>query len=92
MKNETDIPEKDLMRALQSLSMGKANQRVLSREAKNKDIEPNNVFVVNDSFTSKLYRVKIQTGTFVGTMPCASCVYHAHILLYADVDCSELQL
>jgi len=61
MKNETDIPEKDLVRALQSLSMGKANQRVLSRKAKNKDIEPNNVFVVNDSFTSKLYRVKIQT-------------------------------
>ena len=38
IKNETDIPEKDLVRALQSLSMGKTNQRVLSREAKSKDI------------------------------------------------------
>lgn len=61
IRNETDIPEKDLIRALQSLSMGKTNQRVLSREAKSKDMEPSNVFVVNDAFFSKLHRVKIQT-------------------------------
>jgi len=62
--DETDIPERDLMRAMQSLSMGKVGQRVLARTgdgSKSKDIEPSHVFIVNDSFTSKLHRVKIQT-------------------------------
>lgn len=62
--DETEIPERDLMRAMQSLSMGKVGQRVLARigdGAKSKEIEPNHVFTVNDSFTSKLHRVKIQT-------------------------------
>lgn len=58
---ETDIPAKDLVRALQSLSMGKAGQRLLLRAQKTKDIEPNNEFIVNDSFVSKFHRVKIQT-------------------------------
>lgn len=63
--SETAIPERDLKRALQSLALGKATQRVLRRVGlsgeKSKDIEPNDVFAVNDSFTSRLYRVKIQT-------------------------------
>ncbi|CAH0748975.1 unnamed protein product [Diatraea saccharalis] len=59
--NETDIPEKDLIRALQSLAMGKATQRVLIKHPKNKEIEPSHQFYVNDAFTSKLHRVKIQT-------------------------------
>lgn len=58
--SETDIPEKDLVRALQSLAMGKPTQRILVKSPKTKDIEPNHTFTVNDSFTSKLYRVKIQ--------------------------------
>lgn len=56
IQQETDIPEKDLIRALQSLSMGKAGQRLLVRAAKTKDIEPNNEFYVNDGFVSKYHR------------------------------------
>ncbi|PNF42189.1 Cullin-3 [Cryptotermes secundus] len=61
IQSETDIPERDLIRALQSLAMGKATQRILIKTPKTKDIEPNHIFFVNDSFTSKLHRVKIQT-------------------------------
>ncbi|KAF6215627.1 hypothetical protein GE061_010383 [Apolygus lucorum] len=61
LQNETDIPEKDLIRALQSLAMGKASQRVLIKQPKTKEIEAPHVFFVNDSFSSKLHRVKIQT-------------------------------
>ncbi|XP_011505614.1 PREDICTED: cullin-3 isoform X2 [Ceratosolen solmsi marchali] len=61
IQNETDIPERDLIRALQSLAMGKATQRVLLKYPRTKDIEPSHCFCVNDSFTSKLHRVKIQT-------------------------------
>lgn len=56
IQNETDIPEKDLIRALQSLSMGKAAQRLLMRSAKTKEIEPSNEFHVNDGFVSKYHR------------------------------------
>lgn len=56
IQQETDIPEKDLIRALQSLSMGKAAQRILLRSAKTKDIEPSNEFQVNDGFVSKYHR------------------------------------
>ena len=56
IQQETDIPEKDLIRALQSLSMGKAAQRLLVRAAKTKDIETNNEFYVNDGFVSKYHR------------------------------------
>ena len=54
--NETDIPKKDLDRALQSLAMGKPTQRVLVKSPKGKDILPSSIFAVNDSFTSKLHR------------------------------------
>ncbi|XP_059478079.1 cullin-3 [Neocloeon triangulifer] len=59
--SETDIPERDLIRALQSLAMGKSSQRVLLKHPKTKEIEPSNIFCVNDNFYSKLHRVKIQT-------------------------------
>ncbi|KAH3808321.1 hypothetical protein DPMN_136674 [Dreissena polymorpha] len=61
IRSETDIPEKDLMRAIQSLAVGKLAQRILHKEPKNKEIEPSHFFTVNDQFTSKLFRVKIQT-------------------------------
>ena len=35
---ETDVPEKDLIRALQSLACGKATQRILAKEPKTKDM------------------------------------------------------
>eukprot|EP00914_Ancora_sagittata_P003971 GHVO01008697.1.p1 GENE.GHVO01008697.1~~GHVO01008697.1.p1 ORF type:complete len:170 (+),score=25.70 GHVO01008697.1:2-511(+) len=61
MKNESDIPERDLMRAVQSLALGKITQRVLMKEPKTKEIEGSHIFMVNEQFTSKLHRVKIQT-------------------------------
>ena len=38
IKTETDIPERELTRALQSLAVGKLAQRVLHKEPKTKDI------------------------------------------------------
>lgn len=64
IQQETDIPERELVRALQSLACGKPTQRVLTKEPKSKEIENGHVFTVNDQFTSKLHRVKIQTGTY----------------------------
>ncbi|XP_072034382.1 cullin-3-like isoform X1 [Amphiura filiformis] len=61
INSETDIPTKDLIRALQSLALGKPTQRILVKEPKCKDISGSHVFTVNDLFTSKLFRVKIQT-------------------------------
>ena len=69
--NETGIPKKDLDRGLQSLAMGKSTQRVLVKSPKGKDILPDSVFVVNDSFTSKLSRLV----TFVYYFTDESCVY-----------------
>ncbi|XP_071636593.1 cullin-3-like [Temnothorax longispinosus] len=66
IQGETDIPERDLVRALQSLSIGKATQRILLKDSRTKEIESTNCFCVNDSFTSKLHRVKIQTVTAKG--------------------------
>ncbi|CAF0738060.1 unnamed protein product [Rotaria sordida] len=63
MHHETDINEKDLQRALLPLAMGKPSQRILLKECKTKDIKSNDRFIVNDSFTSKLYRVKINPIT-----------------------------
>lgn len=62
IQQETDIPERELVRALQSLACGKPTQRVLTKEPKSKEIESGHVFTVNDQFSSKLHRVKIQTG------------------------------
>uniref|UniRef100_A0A915CPN1 Cullin family profile domain-containing protein n=1 Tax=Ditylenchus dipsaci TaxID=166011 RepID=A0A915CPN1_9BILA len=58
--NDTQIPEKEIKRSLQSLAMGKQSQRILSRKGFGKDIEPSDEFFVNDGFTSKLTRIKIQ--------------------------------
>lgn len=56
IQSETDIPERDLIRALQSLAMGKPTQRILLKYPRTKEIEPTHYFTVNDSFTSKLHR------------------------------------
>jgi cullin 3 len=67
IKQETDIPEKDLIRALQSLAMGKPSQRVLIKEPKtSKDVQKNDIFTVNEGFSSKLIRVKISTVSAKG--------------------------
>lgn len=59
IQSETDIPEKDLIRALQSLALGKPTQRILLKNPKCKEIEMNHEFSVNESFTSKLHRLNI---------------------------------
>ncbi|XP_003737732.1 cullin-3 [Galendromus occidentalis] len=66
IKQETDIAEKDLVRSLQSLSLGKPTQRILIKNPKNKEFLPGDEISVNDSFSSKLYRVKIQAVTARG--------------------------
>lgn len=43
--------------------MGKPTQRIFLKEPKTKEIQPTDRFTVNDSFTSKLYRVKINPIT-----------------------------
>lgn len=58
--SETDIPDKDLIRALQSLALGKPSQRILIKTPKCKEIELNHEFCVNESFTSKLHRYEVK--------------------------------
>lgn len=63
IQDETDIPEKELKRSLASLALGKLSQRVLTRvSGEAKELAPTDVFAVNDAFSSKLMRVKIQTA------------------------------
>ncbi len=38
-KQETDIPDKDLIRAIQSLAMAKPTQRILLKEPKAREIQ-----------------------------------------------------
>lgn len=68
ISQHTEIPERDLNRALQSLACGKATQRVLTKDPKGRDISPTDMFSVNEQFTSKLHRVKIQTVLAKGEM------------------------
>jgi len=73
LKSETDIPDKDLIRALQPLALGKIAQRILTKEPKMpKTIEPHHSFTVNDGFTSKLYKIKIQAGEWRTNSPSVS--------------------
>ena len=54
---------RELTRALQPLSVGKATQRILIKTPKSKEIEPSHVFHVNEAFTSAFHRVKIQQAS-----------------------------
>ncbi|KAL5236660.1 hypothetical protein ACI65C_004070 [Semiaphis heraclei] len=58
IRSATDIPDKDLISALQSLALGKPSQRILLKTPKCKEIELNHEFCVNELFTSKLHRYK----------------------------------
>ena len=64
MKEETLIPDRELTRALQPLSVGKTSQRILVKMPKSKEIEPSHVFSINEAFTSAFHRVKIQQVGF----------------------------
>jgi len=63
MRDETLIPDRELTRALQPLSVGKPSQRILVKTPKSKEIEPNHEFHVNETFTSQFHRVKIQQAS-----------------------------
>ena len=63
IKEETSIPDRELTRALQPLAMGKTSQRILVKQPKTKEIEPNHTFMVNENFSSQFHRVKIQQAS-----------------------------
>ncbi|KAH7941929.1 hypothetical protein HPB49_018584 [Dermacentor silvarum] len=59
--SETEIPEKDLIRALSSLCTGKASERVLTKTPDTAEVQRDNVFAVNGAFMSSRQIVKIQS-------------------------------
>lgn len=63
---EIGIPQKELIRALQPLALGKPAQRVLMKSPKGRDFDSTDFFMVNEQFTSKLHRVKIQAVAVKG--------------------------
>merc|ERR1719433_823580 len=63
MREETLIPDRELTRALQPLSVGKTSQRILVKSPKSKEIEPSHTFQINDSFSSAFHRIKIQQAS-----------------------------
>jgi cullin 3 len=60
IEQATEIPAADLKRCLQSMACVKG-KNVLRKEPMSKDIGEEDVFFVNDKFTSKFYKVKIGT-------------------------------
>jgi cullin 3 len=56
----TQIPGDDLRRSLQSLACVRG-KNVLRKEPMSKDVNDDDVFSVNDKFTSKMMKVKIST-------------------------------
>ncbi|KAI0166089.1 cullin-4A [Xylariaceae sp. FL1272] len=57
ISERSGLKGQDLIRTLQSLACGKI--RVLVKNPKGKDVNPTDVFKVNDSFSDPKYRVKI---------------------------------
>nr|XP_011460204.1 PREDICTED: cullin-4 [Fragaria vesca subsp. vesca] len=57
IKDSTSIEDKELRRTLQSLACGKV--RVLQKLPKGRDVEDNDSFTFNDTFTAPLYRIKV---------------------------------
>jgi len=56
---QTGIEAGELRRTLQSLACGKA--RVLRKEPKGKEVADDDAFTINQEFTHKLYRIRINT-------------------------------
>ncbi|KAH7954622.1 hypothetical protein HPB49_020249 [Dermacentor silvarum] len=59
--SETNIPETNLVRALNSLCTGKDSEPILKKIPDSKVIEKDYVFAVNDDFTSGVRKVKIES-------------------------------
>lgn len=57
ISDATQIPEKELIRHLQSLSLAK--YRVLRKEPREKEVKHDDMFYFNDDFTSRSRRIKI---------------------------------
>jgi cullin 3 len=62
----TSIPTSDLIRTLQSLSLGK--YRILLKSTKGKQIAPADTFTFNSQFTAPLTKIKIPTISSGNTM------------------------
>ncbi|XP_047337109.1 cullin-3A-like [Impatiens glandulifera] len=60
IEQATEIPSSDLKRCMQSLACVKG-KNVLRKEPMSKDVSDNDTFFVNESFASKLFKVKIGT-------------------------------
>ncbi|KAJ0558125.1 putative cullin protein, neddylation [Helianthus annuus] len=60
IEQAVEIPTVELKRCLQSLACAKG-KNVLRKEPMSKDVSENDSFFFNDSFSSKLYKVKIGT-------------------------------
>ncbi|CAH8649220.1 unnamed protein product [Heterobilharzia americana] len=69
LASETNIPERELKRSLMALALGRCNQRILCKEPKTREIEPTDVFYVNDSFVSKHIKVRVQSITVKESEP-----------------------
>ncbi|CAM0137429.1 unnamed protein product [Umbelopsis sp. WA50703] len=59
IQTQTDINDADLKRTLQSLACGK--YKVLIKDPKGKEVDPQDKFYLNVNFTCPLARIKIQT-------------------------------
>ena len=58
-----DIPEKECNRSLLSMVHGKAANRILRKDPPKGEIKKSDKLLVNDSFVSKLHKVKILSVT-----------------------------
>ena len=61
ISERTGIEDGELRRVLQSLACGILSTRVLTKTPKSKDINDNDTFIVNNDFTNKMFRIKINS-------------------------------
>ncbi|KAH8032115.1 hypothetical protein HPB51_023225 [Rhipicephalus microplus] len=62
--SETNIPEKDLAKALHSLCSGKTSGPLLTKTPGTEQIEDNHVFAVNDAFTTAVQKDRGSVGVW----------------------------
>ena len=60
-RNATHLEESELRRTLQSLACGPPGTRVLLKEPRGREVGDADRFLFNKDFTSKMYRIKINT-------------------------------
>lgn len=62
--------DKELKRTLQSLACGKQN-KLLLKTPKGRDVENSDVFVFNDDFSARLFRLKVNSIQSKETVSCS---------------------